>query len=177
MSDICLFGVQQSPLRFISVFLESINCKSYLELGVFCGESFSIASKVVNYCVGVDKKIRFEYIQKKESDLLYEMTTDDFFAQNKEIFDVIFIDASHVYEQVKKDFCNSIKVLNSNGFILLHDTDPSEKKYVSEEFCGDAYKIVDYIVNTNNYDIITFPMKDAGLSIVSNKNNRRVLSL
>ena len=46
------------------------------------------------------------------------------FGNNKKNFDVIFIDGFHHYEQCRKDIINSLKVLNENGFILLHDMIP-----------------------------------------------------
>jgi len=49
------------------------------------------------------------------------MTSDTFFLKNKRTFDIIFIDGLHIYDQVKRDVLNSIKVLNKDGFILLYD--------------------------------------------------------
>ena len=51
-------------------------------------------------------------------------TSDNFFKNNKKEFDVIFIDGLHVYEQCRKDIINSLKFLNRNGFIILHDMIP-----------------------------------------------------
>lgn len=36
-------------------------------------------------------------------------------------YDIIFIDADHQYENVKKDFLNYSKHLSPNGFIIMHD--------------------------------------------------------
>jgi len=52
------------------------------------------------------------------------MSSDIFFLQNKESFDCIFIDGLHHYNQVLKDIDNSLKILNSNGLILIHDCLP-----------------------------------------------------
>ena len=54
------------------------------------------------------------------------MTSDEFFSQNKETFDLIFIDGLHIHEQVLKDIDNSLNVLNENGVILLHDCLPAK---------------------------------------------------
>ena len=52
-------------------------------------------------------------------------TSDEFFSKNNEKFDCIFIDGLHEYEQVCRDISNSLKILNKNGIILLHDCLPS----------------------------------------------------
>lgn len=47
--------------------------------------------------------------------------SDVFFEQNKDKFDVIFIDGDHRYEQAKRDFDNSVLCMVHNGTIFLHD--------------------------------------------------------
>ena len=85
--------------------------------------------------------------------------------------DIIFIDADHNYTSVVKDFENSLKILNKLGIIFLHDTDPMIKKYVDPGYCGDSYKIIDYITNNHpELNIITLPVTIAGLSIVMREN-------
>src|SRR5262245_51679804 len=51
-------------------------------------------------------------------------TSDDFFRTNNEIFDVIFIDGLHTYDQVRRDVINSIKCLGPGGWIAMHDLLP-----------------------------------------------------
>ena len=51
-------------------------------------------------------------------------TSDEFFNQNNEKFDVIFIDGLHHYDQCQADAINSLKCLNKNGFIFFHDFIP-----------------------------------------------------
>jgi hypothetical protein len=73
------------------------------------------------------------------------MTSDDFFAQNKENFDVIFIDGLHHADQVYKDVINSLNVLNDGGYIICHDLNPlSEEHQIipfrGGEWNGDCWK-------------------------------------
>lgn len=66
-------------------------------------------------------------------------TSDDFFKENKEIFDIIFIDGLHLKEQVYKDIKNSLKFISKNGVILLHDCNPWSERVQDRtigEFCG-----------------------------------------
>ena len=61
----------------------------------------------------------------------YMMTSDIFFkkiSKNK-IYDIIFIDGLHLYQQVLKDINNSLCHLSSNGVIVLHDCNPMNKKF------------------------------------------------
>jgi predicted O-methyltransferase YrrM len=55
-----------------------------------------------------------------------EENTDSFFLRlskqlSKPYFDVIFIDADHSYEGVRKDFVNAQKHINEGGLIIFHD--------------------------------------------------------
>jgi predicted O-methyltransferase YrrM len=103
------------------------------------------------------------------------MTTNNFFNINKDTFDIIFIDADHNFNQVKIDFENSLKILNEFGIIILHDTDPIDRRLLNNTYCSDSYKIVDYIYkNHPELDIITLPIHETGMSLVMRKNDRRI---
>jgi hypothetical protein len=52
------------------------------------------------------------------------MTSDQFFAQNAEKFDLVFIDGLHWSEQVIRDIMGSLVCLNNGGIIVLHDCNP-----------------------------------------------------
>jgi hypothetical protein len=81
------------------------------------------------------------------------MSTDDFFSQNKENFDIVYIDADHEYNQVIKDYNNSVDFLNENGIIFLHDLYPPDEYHTSPSLCYNSYKLLNYFME-NNYDII-----------------------
>lgn len=149
------------------------NCKTYLELGIYDGDTFSTVLPVVQRGICVDVKD----LRKKKVGEFYQMTTDEFFKQFNDNVDIVFIDADHCFDSVVKDFENSLKILNKYGIIFLHDTDPMEKKYLEPGYCNDCYKIVDYINEKHpELNIITLPLTQAGLSIVMRKNDRRVLN-
>ena len=151
------------------------NAHTYLEIGVMYGDTFNEIRKIVPRAIGVDVNKRDTVIPKCE---FYEMTSDNFFGQFKEKADVIFIDADHRFEQLVKDFENSLNILNQGGTIIMHDTDPCEKKRLVPTSCADSYKIIEHIhVNHPELDIVTFPVSVMGISVVRRKNDRRVLGL
>ena len=51
----------------------------------------------------------------------FKGTTADFFKQNTETFDFVYIDASHKKEDVANDLENSFKILNVDGVIACDD--------------------------------------------------------
>ena len=73
------------------------------------------------------------------------MASDDYFKENEEKFDVIFIDGDHRCEQVRKDIINASKVLSENGVILVHDIAPEEEAQAivprqQKVWTGDVFK-------------------------------------
>lgn len=154
--------------------LKLTGCETYLELGVCKGTTFIRAINIVKRAIGVD--IEDQRIYKSGGEF-YKCSTDIFFEIFKDNVDVVFIDADHKYESVRKDFENSLKILNKHGIIIFHDTDPVTEDLLSPTRCGDGYKIVDYIYeNHKELDIITLPITIAGLTIVTRKSDRRVFN-
>jgi hypothetical protein len=76
-------------------------------------------------------------------------------SQNKNMFDVIFVDGLHVYEQVYKDIINSLKFLNKNGYIICHDMNPPTEKHqavprLQRDWNGDCWKAWVQILTERN---------------------------
>jgi glycosyltransferase involved in cell wall biosynthesis len=88
----------------------------YLEIGVENGYTFNNVHFINK--TGVDPS---PYFSSKN---LIIKTSDDFFSETNEIYDVIFIDGMHQTEYVLKDFNNAIKHININGKIILDDIIP-----------------------------------------------------
>ena len=85
----------------------------------------------------------------------FKMKSDDFFHNNKEFFDVIYIDGWHGASQVRKDISNSWKFLRVGGIIICDD-------YFYE---GDSYK-------NSDKDI---PAPEINYFIRENKKNIKIL--
>ena len=103
-------------IEIINWLIERYKYTSYLEIGVGKGECFHQIKAPVK--VGIDPVPQF--------DSIIGITSDDYFAINKDKYDIIFIDGMHKYLQVFRDICNSLRVLNKNGRIVVHDCNPNE---------------------------------------------------
>lgn len=122
-------------LKIIQKLIDINNAKSYLEIGVNKGHV--INNIQVDYKIGVDPD--------NSSKATIFTTSDDFFINNKEKFDIIFIDGLHHAEQVEKDIINSLLVLNDGGYVICHDMLPTNKETqmvprMQFNWTGDCWK-------------------------------------
>lgn len=155
---------------FIEILVKIFQPKSYLELGVQEGITFKVIERLVPKADAVDILKRFN----TNKGIFFQGTTAEFFNQNVNIYDMIFIDANHDYDFVKYDFKHSLEILSNKGVLILHDTDPEEKWLLAADRCSDSYRIVNEI-DTDKYFTFTFPLTEAGLTIITLKSNRRCL--
>lgn len=88
----------------------------YLEIGVETGYTFNNVH--FKDKIGVDPAPIFK------SDSVIIKTSDEYFDNCDNLFDIVFIDGMHQTEYVLKDFNNSIRKLNTNGIILIDDIIP-----------------------------------------------------
>jgi predicted O-methyltransferase YrrM len=136
---------------------------SFLEIGVFtgtCGRAVEAARKVA-----VDLKIDEKAQISKRYDSVYELSSDDYFAQCDESFDLVFIDGGHTAEQSMRDFENAQNRLKTGGFIVLHDTNPATSKHLALDRCGDVWRTAVAIMGhpkLHGYTIDT----ESGLTVV-----------
>ena len=142
---------------------------SYLEIGCDDDQLFSKIS--IQEKIGVDPVSGGNYRAK----------SDDFFDKNVKKFDLVFIDGLHEYHQVKKDILNSIKFLNKEGFILVHDCLP---RSISAQavprfrniWNGDVWKAIVELRTYPNLEIFTC-LADEGISIIQVKKNSQILKI
>ena len=103
--------------------------KNHLTKNVVCVDLWDLDNFLSNAKKNLDNFIK----NLKEFDNKYsyfKMRSDDFFHNNKEFFDVIYIDGWHGASQVRKDISNSWKFLKVEGIMICDD-------YFYE---GDSYK-------------------------------------
>ena len=84
--------------------------------------------------IGVRRKENFKKIKCDEKTCVdpnfsstFKINSTEFFKINKNRFDIIFIDGSHQEKDVDIDINESLKILNDNGAIVLHDCNPKSK--------------------------------------------------
>lgn len=123
----------------INVFAKMFNCSTYLEIGVFEGKTFRAVDMPLK--VAVDPAFRFDpAAYASEGHYYYSLPSDDFFAsfpnmpdadafrdeEGRILWDIIFIDGLHTYEQTLRDFENSLKFSHENTIWIMDDTVPSD---------------------------------------------------
>ena len=165
------YNWESFPRRYdiINKIIIKRNYTSYLEIGCFKDETFNQ--------INIKKKIGVDPVSGGN----LRMTSDQFFIENKEKFDLIFIDVLHVYEQVIKDIFNSIKVLKENGIILVHDCLPRKLWYqtptrMSETWNGDVWKAIVECRTLENIDTYTC-LADEGIGVIKVQKNNNLLNL
>ena len=149
--------------------IKKYNFQNYLEIGCDKDQSFS-KIKIKNK-VGVDPI----------SGGTLRCTSNDFFKNNKENFDIIFIDGLHYYHQVLQDIKNSVNILNDGGFILVHDCLPKSLAQQAVPryrgyWNGDVWKSIVELRTKNDLDIFTCQI-DFGVAIIRKKSNNSILIL
>lgn len=108
-------------------------------------------------------------------------TSDEFFKENKNKFDIVFIDGLHTYDQVKKDILNSINCLKENGIVLVHDCMPDSlgKQAVPRYrmiWNGDVWKAIVDLRQRKDLEIFTCEM-DQGIGIIKKEKNTSILEI
>ena len=123
--------------KIIQTYIDKVKAKKYLEIGMGAGLNFASINCDYKVCVDPTPTVP----------VTFSLTSDDFFAQNTEKFDVVFIDGLHWSEQVYKDIINSLSVLTEGGVIVCHDMNPHSEiiqrfpqAIPESEWTGDCWK-------------------------------------
>ena len=163
------FSSKPDKKKIVQDTIDRKKYKSYLEIGCFNNDLFNRIN--CQKKVGVDPY----------SGGTIRKTSDNFFLENKETFDCIFIDGLHYYQQVKKDITNSIKSLNQNGVIFVHDCLPNNVfdqaiprcKYV---WNGDVWKAIVEFRTLDYVDTYTC-YADMGIGVILKSKNKKKLKI
>jgi len=183
-------------IQVIQYLLREIDGKTYLEIGVECGESFCpvvAQRKIAVDPVPASTQVRIHLLQHLKA-TYYQTTSDDFFAQKGHIFDerkidVALVDGLHTYAQSLRDVENCLRYLNKNGLIVIHDCNPSTEsaaaswaslgspESVNWTWSGDVWKTIAYLRSCRD-DINVFVLNcDFGLGIISKAKPENMLNL
>lgn len=162
---------------FLSALAYIYRPKVYVELGLYVGET---VNKVAPWCdevYGVDTNIGRVLVDPLNSSkiILTQTTTDDFFKswdKSKRI-DMAFIDADHKAESALRDLYNVLENLSEGGVVCMHDTCPISDYYKDPGLCGDSYKIIPILEKDPRLNIMTLPLTEAGISVITRKGETR----
>jgi len=151
-----------------------------LEIGSFEGYSANIFNKIFTqpeiYCVDPwipyleHPNLNFDQIEKNfDANTVnlnvkkFKMFSSDFFKNNNKNFDLIYIDGSHMSDDVFNDAMESFKILNKNG-ILLFDDFFGHPKFDNNQPLDGVARFLNNI-NTNSLKLILINSQIAFLKI------------
>ena len=150
-------NAKNERINVLNKISREISAKKYLEIG--CDTNVVFNNVNCYHKVGVDP-LKGGTIRD---------TSDNFFKNNQEKFDLIFIDGLHTFDQILKDFHNSFKFLNNGGYIVMHDLIPrnwleEHIPRISNDWCGDVWKISFLLNNIKHHDY-SLILTDFGLGV------------
>lgn len=168
-------------VRRLNRLAEALSCRTYLEIGVFKGETFlhvNIASRV-----GVDPEFQFDWSSHhgKDGIELHQCSSDAFFdsLDPGTTYDLIFVDGLHTFEQTYRDILHALRHSHAGTVIAIDDTIPCDVFSASrsledcvrmrhsvtgvfmESWHGDTYKVVP-LLSVFNSDLRLITLIDAG---------------
>jgi len=150
----------------INSFIHKNGSKTYLEVGLQSGICRD------HIMVSPENKTTVDP-DSRANNPTHQMTSDEFFNQNKDTFDVIFIDGLHHGDQVLKDIENSLKILNEGGMIFCHDMLPVEEEHARvprpmPEYIwnGDCYKSWFKLMGTRSDLEMFIVERDHGVGVI-----------
>lgn len=104
------------------------DAKTYLEIGVSSGKTLFNVGVQDRYAV--DPRFRFDTRDHADSGIqFFEMESNLFFQshlRNCPLFDIVFIDGLHTFEQSFRDFCAVQSRIHPKTVIIIDDTVPSD---------------------------------------------------
>lgn len=174
-------GSMVTDLALVKGLAKKIRNCTYLEIGVWRGESMAAVAKSAKECVSLSlsdeqiKKLTNNdnfvaqnkiFLNEFENILFIEANslTYDFENMNKK-FDLIFIDADHSWAAVKSDTINAFKLLkDENSIIVWHDygLTPEEKNWPTVagiiDGCPQEYR--KYLYHVSNTKCAIFIKKE-----------------
>ena len=139
----------------INHLIEVKGYKKYLEIGVQYPESNYLKVNA-EYKVGVEPNPVGDWDNKN----IIAVTSDEWFTDLEETYDIVFIDGLHERDQCLRDILNSLNHLNEGGCILVHDCLPTEEYQTTiqdnnREWTGDVYKSIVDIKKKDGLEIYT----------------------
>lgn len=156
--------------------------KKILEIGTYDGEFTYILSRLFNKSHITTVDLPFDdpllkkfydrdksnylsaYLEKQSRNISIDNITmiksNSFYLldalEEKEKFDLIWVDGGHLYPEVAWDLCNAYFLLRKGGILLCDDVIMSEKYYRSNYVSTESWEVLKYIQERTNNEITYF---------------------
>ena len=139
-------------LEVLALVHEVLRPRTYLEIGVYRGESFAKA-RAGTRAIGIDPEPRIGF-ELPEHFTVHSTTSDDYFATRDvkaELgglpLDLAFIDGLHHFEYALRDFINIEKHCTPQSTILMHDCYPLNRRTADRTnwsgfSSGDVWRLI-----------------------------------
>lgn len=120
----------------INLLAKVMHASTYLEVGVSKGDTFFDIN--LSHKSAVDPSFQFDLasVDNKEGIFFFAMTSDIYFEdidyicrniyKQDILFDIVYIDGLHTFEQSYRDFTNSLSHANDNTLWIFDDTVPCD---------------------------------------------------
>ena len=159
-----------SRTDLIQTLLNRSKGKDYLEIGCAADDNFKF--------IEADTKVGVDPIRGGT----HRMGSDQFFAENSDTFDVVFVDGLHSVDQATRDVDNSLARLNKGGVVVIHDCLPPTFKSTDPQiladamangapmdsmgfWCGEVWRVVVKLIARKDIDLVLWP-EDLGCAVV-----------
>jgi len=128
-----------------------------------------------------NKEYRKLFLQKQKKNTSGDNITlikkNSFFINEvvNETFDLIWVDAGHLYPEISWDICNSYHLCNKNGWLMYDDIIPNQKQS-SDYDSSDSYNILQYVKQRSENDMTLF-LKRFDPEFSANPSRRKYIAL
>ncbi len=144
----------------INYFIQKYKFKKYLEIGTQHGKSFN--EVICQIKISVDPDVNTK--------ATYKVTSNEFFARNGMLFDIVLVDGDHRSPQILDDIIHSLNCLEKDGIIIVHDCNPISEGMqavprVEKQWTGNGW--IDILKLRQNPDLeIRVVDTDYGVGII-----------
>lgn len=76
-------------------------------------------------------------------------------------YDLIWIDAGHLYPEIAWDICNAYHLCNAGGYIMCDDVITNKRGRKSGYVSLDSYDVLEYVSRRTNYNVTYFLKRDS----------------
>jgi tetratricopeptide (TPR) repeat protein len=131
---------------------EALKPRTYLEIGVFKGQSLRLANPRTR-AIGIDPAPQLEHPPGPRQ-TVHAIASDDFFVRHDiiaelggERVELAFIDGMHLFEYALRDFINIERLAKPDSIVLVHDCYPLDRQTSSRNcetlfWSGDVWRLI-----------------------------------